>query len=84
MAPVEWVLRERGLELERERKARGLTRVQLVALMQKEPECEGVVEQTIYKWERGKGRPNLPQSLALERIFKKPVRKWYEAVEAGA
>ena len=80
-------LRFIGHQLEQLRKERGWTRKELLERIVVEPECEGTHEQTIYKWERGarpNDRPTLPQSIALEKVFRVPVRKWYEAVEAEA
>lgn len=71
-----------GTRLRELRKDEGFKSAEALATrIQNHPECSGVIKETVLRWERGDLRPNLSQALALEVIFRVPVRKWYEQVQ---
>jgi len=77
------VWRFQGERLRELRRSKGFERAEALAeRMHDEPACEAVTRDMVYRWEKGTAQPSVPSLLALETIFRVPVRKWYETVEA--
>lgn len=70
-------------QLRDSRKAKEWRAEDLATRMSEEPECAGTSAGRVRKLEGGFARPTLSESLALEAIFRIPVRKWFKAVKAG-
>lgn len=46
--------------------------------LRKYPDCETLSDRTVYNWERGISRPEVPQVLALQREYGVPVLDWFD------
>lgn len=74
-----------GGQLQEARRARGFRNADALAeRMQSEPGCARVTGQRIRKLEGGFVKPDVPEVLALEAIFRRAVRRWYRIVIVDA